>query len=278
MKTSGRPQAWLCSLISSCLITLGASADVVDQENAGGDPTNFQGLIGIQNTVLAQPLWVGQQFSPDLPILTAVEFGILGDGHAWNNMPADEPITVEIRSTTGGVPNALLASSTRMTPLDGPGGQVYSGRFDLPAPLDVSALVGNAASMAILVTLPDPTTAGEWNVLFMDGDYPDGSWLQSTDSGASWQLNGGRDLIFRTYGIGATGGVLSVTNVVVDDVVALEFQSTLGVDYTLEWNTNLVVETWESAGWHVTGDGNAMLMYDATGFDTNKAYRAREVP
>lgn len=187
-------------IIVGLLFAAGVSADLVDQVNAGGDPTNFQGLIGIQNTVLGQPLWVGQQFSPDLPWLTAVEFGILGDGHSWNNMPANEPITVEIRSTVGGVPSALLASSTRLTPLDGPGGQVFSGRFDLPAPLDVSAFIGNAASMAMLVTLPNPAVTGEWNVLFMNGDYPDGSWLESGNSGASWNLNGGRDLIFRTWG------------------------------------------------------------------------------
>lgn len=258
-------------ILAGTLSTVAGAADIPDQVN--GEPSDYVSLVGIQNNVLAQPLWVGQQFSPDLPTLTAVEFGILGADHSWNSMPDNEPIAVEIWNTAGGLPSVKLAESTRLTPLDPGGAAVWSGRFDLPAPLDVSAYVGPVASLAMLVTLPSPTTPGEWNVLFTGDAYGDGAWIESNNSGGSWNLRGDRDLIFRTYGPGA---VLSVTNVLVEDVIALEFQSTLNVDYVLQFNTNLVVETWESAGWSVTGNGGPMLMYDATGFDSNKAYRVRE--
>jgi hypothetical protein len=266
----------LAGIFAATMSLAGAPEDQIDQTN--GDTANWDGVDGISFA-----RWNAQQFSPGLPFLTAVEFAGLGEGHSWTTIPPGETIRVEIYSTSGGLPDTLLATIDRTTPLSTGGGAEWSGRFDLPAPLDVSAFVPSAGSMFIALTVPNASTTGEWSTLFTNEgggsgfSYPDGTWFESTNGGFTWNIRSDRDLSFRTYGLSSTGAVLSVTNVVVSDTVALAFPSTSNVNYVLECNPDPDTQPWDSAGWQVTGDGNTMSMYDATGFDSNKVYRVREL-
>lgn len=173
-------------------------ADVIDQTSRPSGTVDVDGWAGTSHG-----LWDGQQFSPDLPFLTAVEFGGLGSGHAWTSIPDGETFRARIWSTSSGLPDTLLATVERTTPLSVGGGGEWSGRFDLAAPLDVSALVANAASMFVSFEVPNASTSGEWTTGWVNGttgDYADGTAFSSANQGGSWNIIGARDMVFRTYG------------------------------------------------------------------------------
>ena len=69
----------------------------------------------------------------------------------------------------------------------------------------------------------------------------------------------------------------SFTNLVVQDTPALEFLSSVGQPYRLEYTTDLVSSSfWDSAGANLTGTGANMYFFDpneASGSSTSKAYR-----
>lgn len=183
----------ILSLLLVALFSVAAIAvPVVDQENPD---SGHAGWAGINSANGRQE---GQTFSPDLPILTAVEWFGLPDSHGWNGISAGTPVTVEIWSTAGGLPDSLLASKSRVYPYD----ETNWKMFELDTPLDVSAYVGDTASLAFLIRTPqgaDPT-GGDYTTGFSGPVYPDGTKLVSYDWGASWGMDGSQNLIFRTYG------------------------------------------------------------------------------
>jgi len=244
------------------------AGEVIDLENG------FPPLGGpIDDISLGR--WHAQTFKPNLPFLTAVEFGGFGTNvTAFTSMADGSTITVEFFGTVGGVvTGAPLASVSRQTPLND-GFEQFMGRFLLPEPLDVSSFT-NASSIGMVWSTTDP---GSWGIESTGDDtdiYTEGAQWESTSQGVVWNLHGNRDLVFRTWGVSNLTDVLSIADVSVGDAVAQEFQSESNVTYLLEFNTNQVQATWESTGFSIVGDGNLMQMYDATGFDINKEYRAR---
>jgi len=231
--------------------------------------------------------WHGQTFTPTQPVLTAVEIAGNGIDHPWSGglVPGTE-ITATVYQSFGfaGINLSLgpvIASATRTIPMAlGANAAQWNGRFELGS-VDVSAYVGLPEDNSLAVTFTtEAGFAGEETVWLTEGNaYVDGKGVQSNNGGSTWTwdlLGPTRDLSFRTYHTTSTSTVLSVTNVVVEDTVALQFLSSSNVNYELESTTNPVSQPWNSAGWQVVGNGGPMLMYDPTGFDSNKSYRVRE--
>ena len=253
----------------SLSMILGSHAgEVIDVENG------FPALGGPIHEI-SLSFWHAQTFKPNLPYLTAVEFGGFGtDVPTFTQMADGSTITVQIFETSGGMAvGAPLATMSRQTPLND-GFEQFMGRYVLPEPLDVSAYT-NSASLWMQWSTTD---AGYWGIestRFQGDVYADGAEWLSDNQGVSFALIGDQDMVFRTWGVADLNDTLAVVDVTVGDAVAHEFQSESGINYLLEFNTNQVTETWEPTGFSVVGDGGVMRMYDATGFDSNKTYRSR---
>ena len=71
---------------------------------------------------------------------------------------------------------------------------------------------------------------------------------------------------------------VEVTAVTVEDTTGLEFLSDPGIDYRLQYSTEVVVSNWTDAGYTITGDGGLRYAFDPAGFDTNKTYRLNFAP
>lgn len=219
--------------------------------------------------------WHAQTFKPNLPYLTAVEFGGFGtNAPTFTTMPDGSTITVDIMGTAAGVvTGAPLASVSKITPLND-GFDDFMGRFVLDEPLDVSSFT-NPASIGMVWSSIDP---GEWGIessgTNMD-HYAEGAHLLSTSQGASWSFLGSRDMNFRTWGVSNLNDLLSVVDVENRSAVAHDFPTEAGIEFFLEFNTNQVTVTWEPTGASVIGDGSVMRLYDPAGFSSNKQYRAR---
>jgi hypothetical protein len=71
---------------------------------------------------------------------------------------------------------------------------------------------------------------------------------------------------------------VSFTNIVVENVAALEFQSDPSTVYRLEYITDPVDTNWTDAGFWVFGDGGLRNAYDPAGFSTQKTYRILSGP
>lgn len=61
---------------------------------------------------------------------------------------------------------------------------------------------------------------------------------------------------------------------VVADTTALELATETGIVYRLEAAAPPATNQFSSTGAHIVGDGDTMQMFDPTGFDTGKVYRA----
>lgn len=139
----------------------------------------------------------------------------------------------------------------------------------------------------------DSTQSVDRAVLYVDG-------TEFITSGAATPGDAGAgDLL--AFGDGSTGGIgaviewdfiswtagafpaspfgISFNTIVVADTAAMEFASTLGVDYNLEFTTDIIPPTnWVVTGATVTGNGGTMQLFDPTGFSTQKMYRILAPP
>ena len=67
--------------------------------------------------------------------------------------------------------------------------------------------------------------------------------------------------------------------ITVADTAAMQFMSTSGHVYQLDFTTDLVAPTnWTSSGASTVGNGGTMLLFDPTGTDTSKIYRIAITP
>jgi hypothetical protein len=263
-------------MLAGSLMVESPYADTVDQTN---------GPAGNWHDINAN-YWHGQTFTPTFDFLTAVEIWGLGADHPWNaGLTPGTEITATIYEADGfgGIflnLGAVLGSATRTVPMGPPGeGAQWNGRFELGT-IDVSSRVGASLDNGLAVTFT--TGVGFTGFVTVQipavNAYTDGTGFQSNDGGSTWTwdlLGPTIDLSFRTYGSSVSNSLPSITNVVVEDAVAIEFLSGLNVDYELECTTDPANQPWNSAGFTVAGNGGTMQMFDPTGFDSNKTYRVR---
>jgi len=265
-------------LFAAAVLAVGSNADTLDVVNGPGATPHG----------ITASYWHGQTFTPTLPYLTAVELFGKGSDHPWSGgLIPGTTMTATIYEANGfsGINLSLgpvVASATRTIPMAPPGaGDQWNGRFELGT-IDVSAYVGQPQDNSLAVTFTTGAGfGGEETVIITEFNaYTAGTGFQSNNGGSTWTwdlLGPTRDLSFRTYGSSVSNSVVSVSNVVVEGTIALQFLSSSNVVYELENTPDPATQPWTSAGWKVTGNGGTMLMYDATGFDSEKSYRVREV-
>ena len=84
---------------------------------------------------------------------------------------------------------------------------------------------------------------------------------------------GGTDYLIDDILVERVLPTVAFTNIVVEDVAALEFDSELGGIYDLEYAVEPDTNDYIATGATLTGDGGILNMYDPTGFSTQKTYR-----
>ena len=197
----------ILSLILLLLLSSIAIADVIDQDATScmPPPVGDDGY-GIAGIVYAR--WEGQQFAPVLPLLTAVDFGVLSADHSWNTLPDGEIVEARIYENDGGIPTTLLATKAMAMPASDDSivagkSQLMTYKFVFDTPLDVSAYVGIEAPLTVVFAVPNNTyPAGELSTIHDPSpSYPGGMRMVSYDQGANWNMDGSKDQVFRTYGI-----------------------------------------------------------------------------
>lgn len=116
------------------------------------------------------------------------------------------------------------------------------------------------------------------DVLEFDFDEPvDASRLEFPGGPAGFYVLLNRDFTidnFEIFQATAEPVTIAFTNVVVEDTAALEFNTTPGVNYQLEFTTNdLPAQDWTPSDTTILGAGGTQLAFDPTGFSTSKTYR-----
>jgi uncharacterized repeat protein (TIGR01451 family) len=152
--------------------------------------------------------WLGQTFVPGITgSLSKIDMDLFCASCSGAN-PA---ITVEIRTTSGGLPTSTVLASTTIPGFSSGAGIFYTATFASPAA--VTAGTQYAYTLRILT----PRT-GTYAAVFSPGptSYASGDRVVSTTSGASWTIptstGTARDLVFSTYvdtGFGTTGTFIS---------------------------------------------------------------------
>lgn len=177
-----------------------ATAEVIDQDGSGAMPPPMgddgYGIAGITAST-----WEAQQITPGLPVMTAVDFGVLAADHPWNSIAIGSTLVARVYENDGGMPTTLLGEKQVTypnVPLSVPY-QVFTDKFVFDTPIDVSAYVGVPGSVSIVFGILSGT--GELSTLHDPSpSYDGGTRLVSYNSGASWNMDGSKDQIFRTYG------------------------------------------------------------------------------
>lgn len=190
-------------LLLVALLTPAVWADQIDQQNIGAMPPPM-GDDNYGISAIMTYRWEGQQITPTLPYMTGFDFAALAENHPWNSIPPGTVIEGRVYGNSGGMPSVLLASVSKSAPI-GPSNppaswQTFTYRFDLPAPLDITAWMYPAG---ITIAMTTYTPGVDREVLFSSGPnyYTGGSFLLSQDQGASWTMGDYRDMMFHTYGI-----------------------------------------------------------------------------
>ena len=139
--------------------------------------------------------WLGQTFVPTVTgALTKLDLSLFCAGCSGPN----PPITVEIRTTSGGLPTATVLATTTIPGFSSGSSAFYTATFGSPAGLTA----GTTYAYALRLTTPRiGTYAGIFSTTA--GAYPSGNRVLSINSGVTWTIpltaGTARDLAFRTY-------------------------------------------------------------------------------
>jgi len=167
----------------------------VDQQNAVLGASGFS-ILPPPNTQL-----VGQTFTPAISgNLTKLDINLFCSGCSG----PDTPVTVEIRTTSGGVPTATVLASTTIPGFSVANPAFYTATFSSPPALTAGT------SYAILARVTT-ARAGSYNATFAAGNPYSGGVLVFGD-GTLWGSMPSDDLGFRTYmqsGYPSTGNLVS---------------------------------------------------------------------
>lgn len=112
----------------------------------------------------------------------------------------EQLVRVELWSTSGGVPSALLTNGqSQIKLISGTGETAYNFRFREPVSL-------SAATTYAIVLKPFGTTANSVEANHTGTAYANGNVYTSVNAGLAWASDTAKDLKFVVYGGGATGG------------------------------------------------------------------------
>jgi hypothetical protein len=167
----------------------------VDQQNTNLGNSGF----GVTTTQ-----WIGQTFTPALTgTLTKLDINLFCASCSGTN----PPVTVEIRTTSGGLPTPTILASTTVPGFSSGAAVYYTATFGAPPALTAGT------SYAIMTRLAAPRPVGNYDATFSTANpYAGGVLVFTTNSGASFGSIAADDLGFRTYmqtGFSPSGNLVS---------------------------------------------------------------------
>lgn len=168
-----------------------------DPQGASSDQSNF----GTSTGTLAlddQNKFIAQTFQPSGEIeCLQVDLSL-----AMDSSGESQRIRVELQDTSSSEPDSTLSQS-QIKNIDGNSEATYSFRFRQPQTLSS----GTTYAVVIKpITQGSVTSVNQVNVHHTGDDYASGNVLTSTDSGENWTADSAKDLKFRVYSGGDTGG------------------------------------------------------------------------
>jgi hypothetical protein len=173
-----------CDLIGSpndnVILSLATSS--LDQENLN---------VGNGDEGVTTSLWEAQTFVPGKSgKITQVDLDMFCNGCSGVN----PPVTVEIRTTSGGSPTGVILATTTISGFSSGTSSFYSANFSRPL-----ASLSSGTTYAIVIRLQTDRTTGTYRVVRSNNNqYNSGAPFDSTNSGSSWNLNS-PDFGFKTY-------------------------------------------------------------------------------
>jgi hypothetical protein len=166
----------------------------VDQQNT---------VVGSGGFSIVTNQWIGQTFMPAVSgTLTKLDLNLFCD----SCFGADPPVTVEIRTTSGGLPTSTVLASTNIPGFSNGNGTYYTAVFSNPPAL-------TAGTTYAFLTRPTAPRGGSYGASVANGNpYSRGMLVLTGDAGASFASVAGSDLSFRTFmqsGYPSTGNLVS---------------------------------------------------------------------
>ena len=162
-------------------VKLASGAGALDQQNTS---------VGSSGDAITTTTWEAQTFIPGVTgQLTQVDADLFCSACSGTN----PDVTIDIRTTSGGLPTSTVLASTTITGFSAGSGTFYSATFSSPATLTTGT------TYAIVARLTTARATGTYAWLRANNNqYGSGTQLISTASGSSWTAQS-RDLGFKTY-------------------------------------------------------------------------------
>jgi uncharacterized repeat protein (TIGR01451 family) len=174
------------------------------------NPDQVQSVASTSGTGLNTTQWLGQTFVPGVTgKLAKIDMALF----CASCSGTDQPITVEIRTTTGSpaLPTSTVLATTTIPGFNSGSSSTYTATFATPATLTAGTTY--AYTMRLVTN-----RTGTYAAVFGNGptDYANGDRVVSTNSGGTWTVPTStgiaRDLVFTTYmqtGNAASGNFVS---------------------------------------------------------------------
>jgi len=170
--------------------TTASPGDVKLAIASGGEAVTAQMTTLFGGTFVTTTSWPAQTFTPTATgLLTRVEVALFCDTCSG----ANPDITVQLRTTSGGVPTSTILASTTIVGNASPASGFYTATFSSPAS------VTSGTVYAIVVRLMTDRTAGNYGVAVSSANaYVFGSFYLTTNSGGGWFM-GSFDMGFKAF-------------------------------------------------------------------------------
>jgi hypothetical protein len=162
-------------------VKLASGAGTLNQQNTS---------VGTSGDAITTTSWEAQTFIPSVSgQLTQVDADLFCSGCSGTN----PDVTIDIRTTSGGIPTSTVLASTTITGFSLGSGTFYPATFSSPATLTT----GTTYAIVARLTTARATGTYAW-LRSTNNQYASGTQLISTNSGGAWTAQS-RDLGFKTY-------------------------------------------------------------------------------
>jgi len=175
-------------------VILAVGAGTLDQQNTS---------VGGTGNAITTTTWEAQTFIPSVAgQITQIDADLFCSGCSGTN----PNITIEIRTTSSGVPTGTILATTTIPGFSSGTGTFYSATFTTPATL------ASGTTYAVVARLLADRTTGSYAWLRSNSSqYSNGARVVSTNSGSSWAVDN-TDFGFKTYmstGFASSGDLTS---------------------------------------------------------------------